>query len=180
MKSIKILLLLFVSIFLYTSCTPKLTPFTQELQYEFEWNEDDLQKIQFYLSEDVILQRNLSAEESKITDGKIRIVDGRRVEEVIFQKGVPGVVLFTPKSDRFAVGFEASNDRYLMFGPNKKYGGRYVLLAKDWDRRVGQVTYSNKLWRVSSEDAYASLLVDLKAARRISKKSRTAEGRKID
>ena len=180
MKAIKNCSFLLFAIFVFNSCSPRLSPFTQELYYEFGWTEDELQKIQFYLSENVILQRNLSAEESKITDGKIRIVDGRRIEEVVFKKGVPGVVLFTPKNDRFAVGFEASDDKYLMFGPNKKYAGRFVLLAKDWDKRVGQVTYSGKLWRVSSEDAYASLLVDLKAARNISKKSRTAAGRKID
>jgi len=174
MKTIKYLSLLFVAIFFMSSCSSKLSFFTQNLYYEFNWSEEELQKIQFYLSQDVILRRNFSAEESKISDGKIRVVDGRKIEEVIFKKGIPGVVLFTPKNDRFAVGFEQNDDRHLMFGPNSKYSGRFVLLAKDWDKRVGQVTYAKKLWRVSSESAYAALMVDLKAARKISKKSRKA------
>ena len=180
MKTIKILSFLALGLFLFSSCSSKLSYFTESLYYEFNWSEDELKKIQFYLSDDVVLRRNLSAEESKISDGKIRVVDGRKVEEVIFNKGIPGVVLFTPKSDRFAVGFEQNDNRHLMFGPHKKYSGRFVLLAKDWDKRVGQVTYANKLWRVSSESAFAALMVDLKAARKISKKSRKASGRTID
>ena len=67
-----------------------------------------------------------------------------------------------------------------MFGPNKKYGGRFVLLAKDWDRNRGQVTYDGRLYRVSSESAYAALMVDVRAARKLQKKSRQASGRTIN
>ena len=119
-----------ITIFLLSACNNNLRYFTDHLYEENQWSEDDLQRIQFYLSEDIVLRRQLRAEDSRITDGKIVIVDGSEAEEIVFKRGTPGLVIFTPKSDRFAVSFENDDDRYLMFGPNPKTGGRFVLLAK--------------------------------------------------
>ena len=34
-----------------------------------------------------------------------------------------------------------------MFGPNQRVGGRFVLLAKEWNNRRGKVTYDNEIWK---------------------------------
>lgn len=163
-----------------SSCSKKLQYFTQDIYNDFRWSENELQKIQFYLSDDIVLQRRLGSEDSRITKGKIRVIDGSDVEEIIFKKNTPGVIVFTPKTNHFAVSFEENDDNYLMFGPNKKAGGRYVLLAKDWDKHLGKITYNGKTYSTTSESAYASLLVDIKKARNISYKSREASGRKVE
>ena len=95
-------------------------------------------------------------------------------------KGTPGIFVKSPATNRLAISFEdGSDERFLMFGPNPKAGNRFVLLAKDWERDWGQVTYDGKLYRVSSRSAYASLLVDLKKIDRTIIDSRTAAGRKV-
>lgn len=171
---------LIVAVLFFQSCSPRLTPFTESMVRENRWTEDDFREIQFYLSQSITLNRQLGGSASEIISGEIKIINGQKVEQVIIAKGTPGVVLFSPAKNRLAIAFEeGSEKRYLMFGPNSKQGGRFVLLAKDWDRRSGKVTYDDKLYRVDGATAYANLMVDLKKVSRTVVDARRAGGRKI-
>lgn len=164
-----------------SACSPTLTSFTQRLYDQYDWTESELKRIQFYVSDPIILRRQLTGGTSEIISGEIKIVDGREVEEVIIRRNTPGVLLFMPKDDRFAISFEAEgDDRYLVFGPNPKAGNRYALLASEWNRRMGTVTYEGRKFDVDAGSAFASLMVDLKKIRKISVSSRTARGRKVN
>ncbi|MGB3132580.1 MAG: hypothetical protein WBB26_12945 [Saprospiraceae bacterium] len=164
-----------------TSCSPTLTPFTQKLYEDNKWSQEDLKQIQFYLSEDIVLRRRAEDGQTTIENGKIKSVNGEKVEEIIFREGTPCLFHFSPKEDRFAISFEKSdNPKYLMFGPNPKLNNRYALLAKDWERRSGVVTYDGKEYRTSTEAAWACLLVDLKRAHSIQKESKVVKGAKIN
>ncbi len=180
MKTLKIFAFALLGLFMLSSCSSRLTYFTQDLQNQYRWSDDELRKIQFYLSRDVVLKRELTGGSSDIVSGKIKVEDGRRIEEVVIRKGTPGAFIFSPKSERFAVSFEDNDDNFLMFGPSPKYSDRFVVLASDWDRRSGEVTYGGKKWRVSSEAAYAALLVDLRKISKVDVNSRVAKGRKVN
>lgn len=170
-----------LALFTLSACSPTLTSFTQRLYDEYNWSESELKRIQFYVSDDIVLHRELSGGKSEIISGEIKVVDGREVEEVVIRRKTPGVLLFLPKENRFAISFEADgDDRFLVFGPNPKAGNRYSLLASEWRRRGGTVTYEGRKFQVNSSSAYASLMVDLKKVRKISVKSRTVRGRKVD
>ena len=125
------------------SCSPTLTPFTQQLYERHNWNDAQLKKIQFYLSEDIVLSREVGMNESIIDKGAIKIENGRQVEQVIFKKGTPGVFVFSPKDNKFGISFEKEDSKYLMFGPNPKMSERYVLMGRDWANGQGQITYNN-------------------------------------
>ena len=170
---------LFACLFLLSACGPKLSPFTQRLIEDQSWEQSDLQRIQFYLSEDVVLTRELRKDRSTITKGTVKVINGREVEQVVFKRNTPGVFNFSPKEQRVAISFEQDNEAFLVFGPNPKNGGRYSLLASDWDRNSGKVTYAGREWQVSSADAYASLLIPLKRLREGDTKGRVVGGRKI-
>jgi hypothetical protein len=175
----KIVFVAIVSAFYFASCSPTLHPFTDDVYNEFGQSEDRLSKIQFYLSNDIVLYRDYGSKQSEVVDGKIKIVDGRKIEEVVFKKGTPGVFVFTPKKDRIAISFEEGDGRFLMFGPNNKVGGRFVLLAKEWTKRRGKVTYANKSWFTNDKSAYSNLMVDLDKARRTRVSKTTVKGRRI-
>lgn len=180
MKSIKYLCSLAVLATLLSSCGPTLSPFTQQLYEENNWSKSELQRIQFYLSNDIVLYRELTGGKSEIVQGEIKIVNGRKREQITFQRRTPGVFIFSPKDNRFAVSFEdGGNDRYLIFGPNPKVGNRYVLLASDWNRRQGTVSYAGQKWLVDSDAAYSSLLVDLELLQRTDVNTRVAGGRRV-
>ena len=161
------------------SCSPSYKPFTVDLQESYDWTEDELKKIQFYLSQDIVLQRNLSRGESVIEGGKIQVKEGRRIEEVKIPSGTPGVLMFMPKPNRLAISFERGKDKFLMFGPHPKWDGKYVLLGSDWDKRSGEVTYQGKKYHTSSRSAYASLMVDLERVSKVSLARHTAKGRTV-
>ena len=181
MKTMKVIVYLALGLLGFSSCSPRLSPFTKNLYEEHAWSDDELKQIQYYVSDDIILHREVSKGKSEIISGEIKIVNGKKVEEVVIPKGTPGILIFKPKENRFAISFEDGKDEsYLMFGPNPKAGSRYVLLASDWKRRRGKITYEGKTFYTPSSSAYAALMVDLKKIRQVSIKSRKAKGRKIN
>ncbi len=174
-----IYLLLSIMVLGLSSCSTKLTSFTERLYDQHRWSEQQLKQIQFYLSDDIVLRRDAGTSRSKLDNGQILVVDGRKIEQVVFKKGTPGVFVFSPSRDKFAISFESSNDKYLMFGPSDKWSGKFVLLAKEWKRNRGKISYDDKTWNTSSESAYATLLVDLKKANNTKYKKKTVSGRKV-
>lgn len=171
----------FVILLSISACSPTLTSFTQRMYDQYDWTESELKRIQFYVSDDIVLRRQLTGGKSEIISGEIKVIDGREVEEVIIRRKTPGVLIFLPKENRFAISFEADgDDRYLVFGPNPKAGNRYALLASEWNRRNGRVTYEGRKFSVDASSAFASLMVDLKKIRKISVSTRTARGRKVN
>lgn len=177
----RLTLLLLLSTLILSSCGSKLRYFTSDLYKEFRWTDNELKRIQFYVSEDIVLQRKISDESARIRDGKIRVVNGSEVEEIIIEKGTPGVFLESPRDGKFAISFDSRDEsNFLMFGPNEKANGRYVLLAKDWERRWGTITYGNKTYETSAASAYAALMVDIKKAQKMRVKSQRAKGNKVN
>lgn len=162
-----------------TSCSKTLTYFTDDIYEDNNWSEQELKKIQFYLSDDIRLERVSGSAGSNIEDGQIKIKSEKNVKEVVIKKGTPGVLVFSPNSNRFALSFDEDPEKYLMFGPNEKANGRYVLLAKRWKKRGGIISYGGEEYRTTSDSAYAALMVDISKARKTSKKSKTASGRKV-
>lgn len=165
---------------LFTSCSPQLSVFDRKLYEDQKWSDDDLKRIQFYLSEDLTIYRYLDdGGGTTITSGQIKMVDGRKTEQIYFPNGTPGVFLFRPKDEHFAISFENKGDtHYLTFGPNPKYGGQYMLLASEWDRRSGKVTYAGQKFYTTSQEI-PRLLVDLKRENRNTTEGRTAGGRTV-
>jgi len=163
------------------SCSKNLTYFTQNLYEENRWSEDELRRIQFYVSEDIVLYRTASGGSSSIEDGKIEIKDRQKVDEIVIKEGTPGTVVFIPEEDKYGVSFDDSG-AFLVFGPGKNTRGRYTLKAKRWreNRRGGIITYDGQEYYTDSQSAYAALMVDLRKARKSTVTKSTASGRKVN
>ena len=163
------------------SCSSSnLRPFTEELRKDQRWSDNQLQKIQFYVSKDVYLYRRHNNGESSIVDGKIVMKDGEKIEEVVIKRGTPGTLVYNPKFDRFGISFEKNGEeKFLMFGPQNGGKGTYMLLGKEWDNREGKVTYGDKVYRTNSSSAYAMLMVELEKVRKVEVKRKEAEGRTV-
>ena len=165
---------------LLASCSPHLTPFNQDLYDRYRWSDEELKNIQFYLSDDIVLYKKSDASDATIVDGKININKENIGEKIVIKKGTPGIFLFSPKSNRFAISFhENDNNKYLMFGPNEAIHGKYALLAKDWEKYKGTVTYNNEDYSVGSDDALSVLLVDLRKATKNNLAYKEEKGRQI-
>lgn len=179
-KIIKLIPPLFSLLFLLSSCSPQLSPFTQKLYEENKWSSEELKQIQFYLSNAVVLRRQYTDGDAKIQDGKIRVKNDREIEEIVIPKGTPGILTYMPRENRFAVSFEeGKSNRTLVFGPDSRGGNRYVLKVAKWDNNRGIINYDDKNYFVYRSDALANLLVDLKKVRKTSVKTRVAKGNEI-
>lgn len=177
MKTLLPIVLLMLTL---ASCAPVLQPFTQQQKQENNWSEDDLKRIQFYLSYPIVLQRKLAGSSSEITSGKIRVVNGEKIEEVVIPARTPGIVIFDPVDNRLGVSFEEGDNRYLMFGPVSSKGNKYYLLASDWKNGVGKVNYEDKTWYTTPESGKAFLMVDMKKIYQREKEQRRAPGRTVE
>ena len=164
-----------------SSCSPTYTYFTQDLYEQQQWSAEDLQRVQFYTSRDIVLVRHMGSGESTISGGKIIIKDKERYEKVVIPSGTPGVLVLMPREDRMAISFEAAdNDAFLMFGPNPEYGNRFALLAQAWEQEQGQVHYKDKVYEVDAEYAYAALMVDLRKEGQDEYATKNVKGRTLE
>ncbi|MCS6934059.1 MAG: hypothetical protein NZM35_02770 [Chitinophagales bacterium] len=164
---------------LLSSCR-NLVPYTDAMRKQHGWDESQLKKIQFYVSEDIILRRELTQGTTEIVSGKIKKVNGKRIEEIIIRQGTPGVLTDMPKENKMLVSFEIDDSHYLSFGVNPNMGDKYVLLASEWDNGSGKVHYHNKVYYTNPDSRFAFLLVDLRRIQKMKIKQRVASGRRVN
>ncbi|WP_437510213.1 DNA-directed RNA polymerase [Sorangium sp. So ce1099] len=98
-------LLALVTVFL-AGCGPRLVPFTHELRVQHDLTDRDVKNLQFYLSHEVALRRELTSERSQITSShKLLLVSGKVIEEVVVEERTPGVVV-DARAGALSVSFE--------------------------------------------------------------------------
>ena len=157
-----------------------LVPFTEDLRSSNNWNEAQLKQIQYYNSETIVLHRQLKSNETVIISGKIKMIDGKQVEEIIIKKGTPGIISAIPDGSRLAVSFEIGDDHYLTFGIDSKRGGRYYLRLKDFKKnQYALVSYFDKTYNIAPQALNAYLQVNMKKINKLKTELRVAKGRKL-
>ncbi len=173
-------IILFVAIASVLASCKNLVPYTDSMKTEHGWTTDQLKAIQFYVSDDIILHRELTNGSSEIVHGKIKMVDGRRVDEILIRAHTPGVLTSMPNDEKMLVSFEVGDDHYLSFGVNPKRGNKFVLLASDWTSGRGKVHYAGDEYYTDPGSHFAFLQVDLHKIDNMQLKQHVAKGRKIN
>lgn len=176
MRSILILSILALS---FGSCK-NLVPYSNNLRDQFNLNEQQIRKIQFYVSTEIVLQREVSSANTKIESGKIKMLNGRKVQEIIIPVGTKGVLTDIPRENKLLVSFELDDNHYLSFGVNPNANNHYTLLASSWNGSVGTVTYAGEKYQANPESKFSQLMVDLRKIQKLQTKQRVAKGRKVN
>lgn len=171
---------LFLIVALTFSSCKNLVPYTNSMKQQYGWSNEQIKRIQFFVSHDVVLHRDHTQGSTEIVHGKIKNVKGKQVEEIIIPAGTKGVVTQVPKENKLLVSFEMNDDYYLSFGVNPNLGDKYVLLASEWNDGVGKVHYFDKEYYTDPDSKYAHLLVDLRRIQKLELKQRVAKGRKVN
>jgi hypothetical protein len=156
-----------------------LVPYTDAMKKNHNWTNDQIKGIQFYVAHDIILRRELANGSSEIVHGTIKMVDGRKVDEVLIRAGTPGVVTQIPNDTKLMVSFEMGDEHSLSFGVNPTAGEKYVLLASEWRNGQGKVHYSGDEYYTDPDSRNAYLMVDLRRIDKMELKQHVAKGRKI-
>lgn len=75
-------------------CGPRLVPFTHELRAQHNLSAADLKNLQFYVSHQITLRRELESGGSQVTaNHKLLVVAGKTIEEVVIEEHTPGVAV---------------------------------------------------------------------------------------
>ena len=166
-----------VAIVALTGCATGRIPFTQTLRDQYRLEEDDLKKLQYFISGNVTLQREFRREEGEISKShKLLIKEGGLVEEVFIAAGTPGIATKVGPTS-IAVSFEPGGS--LVFGtpssdrdPNRMY----TLSAKRWNDYYGDLIYDNKTYFAVKGSGQAYLEVGVESLDAVEKKRKVLPG----
>lgn len=163
-----------------SSCATK-KPFTNDVRTRYNLDASKLKRLQFFISQDVTLQRGESSSEQQELDkdGKLVISSSASLNEILISAGTPGVVVKVLEGNKLAVSFDDVDDnKYLVFGdPNNR--GRYTLMGAEWNQGKGKINYGGKVYYVMPGGASAYLKFEMKKVKDYKKTQDKAKGRKV-
>jgi len=174
MKNIYLLILIVVSLFL-ASCNSTIY-FTQEMRNNLNQNKLDVKDVQFYVSQKLILKRNLTYEETKIARGEITFENGQYVEEIIIPKNTEGIAIDNG-NEWLNVAFEQGENRDLQFVMNSE--NYYQITALEWEGNYGKVKYDTTFYYLEPGGDEALLKVKKEDVFNFQKKKRVVKGRSV-
>jgi len=180
--------LLFLSaIVLLSSCSINRMYLTVSTKLEIEKAGIDIKKVQFYNSEEIVLARQLSKEELKVAEGKVRIENGKSIEEIVIPANTPGVCELNDEKT-LKVSFDTGNGKSIPFLVERKGDmvtteSYFKIGAKTWKRtsqgrQVGQVDYQGQIYSLV-RGADSRLMIDKSVLNKVDRKTHIAKGRKL-
>ncbi|MDA9563086.1 hypothetical protein N9R81_00260 [Flavobacteriales bacterium] len=175
----RMFLLLVVVVASLSSCAPKMQ-FTQAVKEQNKLTDDELKKLQFYTSGDIVLQRNERADSGKETDGgELIITSGTSTDQVIIPEGTPGIVVGTKGANQMLVRFEPGEEKYLLFGDASNRKGAYQLIPEGVKGGKKYVSYAGSKYSISGTSEYVSLMFKMKRLNKVRKDQRVVKGMKL-
>ena len=178
-KAIRYSCLMVLAVVLLGSCAAK-RPFTDKVREEYKMTDEVLKKIQFYTSEDIVLYRADSESGTEIVNGEVVISSAQTEDQVIIKRGTPGIFEKSMGAKKIAIRFEVGDGRFLVFGGEGNYQGRYQLLAEEWVNKHGKITYSGEKYLATPSSGASYLMFKLKKLNKYKKESRVVGGMEVD
>jgi len=171
-------LIIFLSLITILSSCKTLTPFTETIRQKNNLTLQDLKNIQFYTSNDILLNREINGSKNQIISGRIKTVNNRQIEEILIPINTSCLVVDTAKNGSIKLSFSDNEEKSLTFGVNQNTT-RYVLLAESWNGKEGTVHYGSDTYITKGFSYDTYLLVNMKELLKIKRKFKIEKGRKL-
>lgn len=171
-------LIIFLSLITILSSCKTLTPFTETIRQKNNLTLQDLKNIQFYTSNDILLNREINGSKNQIISGRIKTVNNRQIEEIFIPINTACLVVDTSKNGSIKLSFSDNDEKSLTFGVTQNTS-RYVLLAESWNGKEGTVHYGSDIYITKGLSYDACLLVNMKELLKIKRKFKVEKGRKL-
>jgi hypothetical protein len=162
----------------------KYVPFTPKLIEQYALSTDDIRHIQFYVSRQILLHRELVRGEANVVKGKLVVKDGKSIDEVEVVELAPGVatdVTLDRRSDdatfdNIDVRFEA-NAPVISFAafadkPEDNFSVSY-------DTENKNVAFDGLEYKAMGSSLSAILLIDKDALGSLESKRRVLKGLRL-
>ena len=146
---------------------------------KYDLSQEDLTKIQFYNSADVVLTRYENVAQNKNTDkGTLKLSTGKELDQVIIKAGTRGKIVKQLKNGSIAVSFEPDDTKYLLFGTSSS-SDTYKLQAISWKDGRGKMNYGGLIFFTNPGSERCFVSFKLKREDRGNKEMRYAKGNKV-
>lgn len=177
MKNIKFLSGVFI-IGLLTSCSPKI-PFTQSMREKYKLTNQELSKLQFYISDEVTIKNGTPTEVDKaVEDGKLIIKTSKNDELVVIKAKTPGAVEEATDLTTLKVAFEDGMNKGIVFMSKGDKNGYYRLAAIQDGGRY-KINYNNQDYYLFAGGG-AVLLFKKKSLKDIQQTEKVAKGKRVN
>jgi len=171
---------LFSVLVLLASCGMKV-PYTDEIKKEYNLDENNMKKVQFFTSQTIILARKNSLENQGTSGTGALVTNENSVENrIIIPVNTKCVFEKFEANGDIQVRFEVGQNKTLRYAVRKgQTSGRFYLDAV-WDQKKGgQLDYGNLTYYATPESGGAYLLVVTKKLRKVRRKDRVVKGMKV-
>ncbi len=180
MSLIKKVSLFAVGIVVLSSCARKI-PFSTTVRDRLERVGVNVNQLQYYNSNEIILRRQIDSSKVKVASGVVKYENGKYIEEIVIRKNTPGICEVAKDDKRISVSFEEGDDKNLTFGDMNPSPGKYYLLgAEEWRSYKSKTMYNGLEYTVSTPYGVAYLMIKNQKVLKQDKDSRVAKGRKIN
>ncbi|MDR0802206.1 hypothetical protein [Fluviicola sp.] len=164
---------------LMTSCAQKI-PYTDQVKQDFDLTPENMTKVQFYTSSNIILEKNQSSgNQGTGSSGELVVSSSKTQNRVIIPSNTRGVFEKVGPNNEVVVRFEIGSGKVVKFATRAtQTSGKYYLVA-DWKSNGGTLEYGNEMYTVASGGSSAFLQVRLKKMQRTKRKDRVVKGMKV-
>ena len=147
--------------------------FTQQMREQYKLSTEELQNLQYYISSDLTLTREITSGDREVTKGKLITKTGLLTDEVIVPSYTPGIAT-NVQPDSLFVSFEAGSA--LKFSTDSM--GVYQVSSRG-KALSSTVIFDGKSYQALEGANSAYLLIDKDAISETINKRRVLTGRKL-
>lgn len=162
------------------SCSQRI-PYNDDIRKEYDLTAENLKKVQFYTSSQIILQKSVQSGSQEISQGGKLVVNQNRQEDrliinpstkCIFEK-------YGDKGEVF-IRFEVGTGKTLKFAVRQNQANGKFYLDANWKSdKGGEVQYGNEVYYANSASGNAFLMVSIQKLKRTKRKDRVVKGIKV-
>ena len=170
-----------IGIVLISGCSPKVY-FTGDIRQKMDENKIKMTDVQYYNDRQLVLRRELTSGDVNVTAGKIKIENGRYINEIVIKKLTPAICV-EEGTNTLKVTFEEGPGKVISFGVDGKSKSAqtlpYQIQADDWIKDFGKVFYDGQVYFITPGGSETKLLISKTKLEKTSIDKRYAKGVKV-
>lgn len=163
--------------------TNTYVPFTKDLYNRLKAYNIDVKKVQFFVDQQMVLNRYIDVNKAELKSGVVKFVNGRYTNEIVIPALTPCVV-DSIDYDGFRVSFEKGSYNFFKFVNNKYSPDFFAFSGSNWKEGTAEIYYDKQVYRVScgscSSVSEVRLMVKQSDMDKSETKTKTLTGRKVD
>jgi hypothetical protein len=172
-------ILFICSLVVFCSCAgSRKIEFTQEIRSKLESSNIDITKLQYYISKNLTLAREVTKDVEGIKKGRLVFENGKYYETISLAANTPGVCVMA-YPNRLNVAFENEENKSLQF--NAPYYDMYQVVGNDaLTNNPNVVLYNGIQYALNYKGAAPTLLIKKSETSKVDRVDKKMKGRKVD